>query len=102
MAEQVDMQREVREEQRRGFLIIDDTFIEMMGEDRMKGFLKFINLETYGTYRDEDQKHSEYYGYCPLFAPLKFSEKTPTYTMKVDFSESLTEPIVETFQRRDE
>lgn len=84
----------------RGFLVIDDRFRESIGDKELNNLFKFIEFETYGAHHNKSLAIDEYYGYCPLFKPLLAEEKTPTYTMKVDFSGP--DPVVEMFERYDE
>uniref|UniRef100_A0A6H1ZH81 Uncharacterized protein n=1 Tax=viral metagenome TaxID=1070528 RepID=A0A6H1ZH81_9ZZZZ len=87
----------VRQEGRRG--IIDMPFAQRreIGE-RLNYIWNLTNFQLFKTWFDEHEEIVHYYGYCPLFEPLKMSEEFPTYTMRVTFEDP--EATVEMFKRR--
>lgn len=90
--------QKVRQEGRRGMLHIDEAFMKEIGQKRVYDLLNMVGFQMFRAWFEEEEKCSVLYGYCPLFAPLTMDEKTPVYTMKVDFNDP--EPVIEMRERR--
>jgi hypothetical protein len=88
-----EKQLRVRQEGRRGHLRIAKAMIDDIGLDKLEDILMRVGFQTTGKFVEPDC--IKYYGYCPLFAPLDFHEKSLNYLMRVDLREA--EPIVEFF-----
>jgi hypothetical protein len=83
----------VRQEGRRGFLKVKQQMIDEVGKEKLEDIFIKVEFQIFG--KSEKSDHTEYYGYCPLFAPLSFHEKTLNYVMRLDLREEY--PIVEFF-----
>jgi hypothetical protein len=89
--------QETRDEGKRGFLRIPQDQLIDIGDQRLEDLFESIYLQIYGKYFDETGRYTEYYAYCPLFAPMAMGEETPNYTMRVTFEEP--GPVIEILRR---
>lgn len=88
----------VRQEGRKGIIDIPMHQYHAIGRDRLLWVWNYIEFQIFKTWEENQGMSKLYYGYCPLFAPLKMDEDIPTYSLRVAFEKS--EPLVELLQRR--
>jgi hypothetical protein len=88
-----DKKTKIRQEGRRGYLIVSHEFTDTHGEQKQRELFKHIGFQVFA--RMKGAASDQFYGYCPLFASLTVEEKSLYYKMRVDLSEP--DPIVEMF-----
>jgi hypothetical protein len=93
-----DRAERVRQEGKRGIIAVSREQLDSMGRKELLEIWKMINFQIYKEWEEFSTQELMYYGYCSLFAPLKMSEESPTYTMRVTLEEP--EPLIELFERR--